>query len=84
MDGQPLEFLTPDESARVDAALLSSPEKFLARLTLSSHKLLGYIARDEGVPMEALTLDRIVAWFERDAKRKREAGIDESVLKWEV
>lgn len=77
-----LQFLTPEESAKVDAALLSSPEKFLTRLTLSSLKLLTYIARDEGVAVEELTQEQIVAWFERDAKLKREQGVDAAVLKW--
>lgn len=84
MESQPLEFLTPEESAQVDGALLSSPEKFLTRLTLSSLKLLRYIAQDEGVAIADLTTEQIVAWFERDAKRKREAGIEGAVLKWEV
>ncbi|MBD2161802.1 MAG: hypothetical protein BJG00_011680 [Limnothrix sp. CACIAM 69d] len=84
MNPQGLEFLTPEESAKVDAALLSQPEKFLTRLTLSSLKLLRYIAEDEGVAIEALTHDQVIAWFERDAKRKREQGIDATVLKWDV
>jgi hypothetical protein len=34
------QFLTPEESADVDKALLTSPEKFLTRLTISSLRLL--------------------------------------------
>jgi hypothetical protein len=26
----------------------------------------------------------VIAWFEREAKRKREQGIDATVLKWDV
>ena len=76
------EFLTEEESAKVDAALLSSPEKFLTRLTLSSFKLLAFIAESEGVAIADLTQAQIIAWFERDAKTKREQGIDAAVLKW--
>ena len=77
-----VEFLTPEESAAVDAALLSSSEKFLTRLTLSSLKLLTYIAEEEGVAIADLSQAQIIAWFERDAKRKREQGVNAAVLKW--
>ena len=40
------QFLTLEESSKVDAALLSSPEKFLTRLTISSLKLLKHIAQE--------------------------------------
>lgn len=49
------QFLTLEESAKVDAALLSSPEKFLTRLTISSLKLLQHIAQEHGVSIENLT-----------------------------
>lgn len=49
------QFLTLDESAKVDAALLSSPEKFLTRLTISSLKLLKHIAQEYNVEIENLT-----------------------------
>lgn len=76
------QFLTPEESADVDKALLSSSEKFLARLTISSLRLLTIIARDRDVPIEQLTHQQIVAWFEKDGKIRREQGIERSVLKW--
>ncbi len=78
------QFLTPEESAQVDVALMSSPEKFLTRLTLSTHKLLKYIANDLDTPVEDLTTEQIIAWFENDAKIKREQGVEASVLKWQV
>ncbi|MFE4106760.1 hypothetical protein [Almyronema epifaneia] len=81
---QSLQFLTPEESADVDKALLTSPEKFLARLTLSTAKLLKYIARDLDTPVEQLTNAQIISWFEKDAKLKREQGVNASVLKWEA
>jgi hypothetical protein len=34
------QFLSAEESAQVDAALLSSPEKFLTRLTISPLRIL--------------------------------------------
>ena len=85
MDGQQqpsTQFLTVEESAKVDAALLSSPEKFLARLTISSLKLLKHIAQETGVAIEDLTAQQVVAWFEKDGKIRREQGIEAAYLKW--
>ncbi len=76
------QFLTLEESAKVDAALLSSPEKFLTRLTISSLKLLKHIAEETGVAIEDLTAPQVVAWFEKDGKIRREQGIDAAYLKW--
>ena len=78
----PGQFLTPEESADVDKALLSSSEKFLTRLTISSLKLLNIIAKDTGVSVEDLTHHQLIEWFEKDSKVKREQGIDSAVLKW--
>lgn len=76
------QFLTPDESAQVDAALLSSPEKFLTRLTISSLRILQHIATEYDVPIEELTVKQIITWFELDAKIRREKGVEEAFLKW--
>lgn len=82
MEQSPTQFLTPEESAKIESALLSSSEKFLTRLTISSYRLLKIIAEDIGVSVDELTADRIVEWMEKDSKIKREQGIDASVLKW--
>ena len=76
------QFLTIEESQAVDAALLASHERFLTRLTISSLRLLKQIAQDTGVPVEALTPEQIIAWFEQDAKRRREDGPEAAFLKW--
>lgn len=76
------QFLTPEESADVDAALLSNSEKFLTRLTISSLRLLTIIAKDTGVAIEELTPKQIIAWMEKDSKVRREEGVDAAVLKW--
>lgn len=80
----PPQFLTPEESAAVDAALLTTPEKFLTRLTLSTSKLLIYIAKDLETTVEALTNEQIIAWFEADSRRKQTEGVEASVLKWDA
>ena len=76
------QFLTSDESADVDRALLSQSEKFLTRLTISSLRLLGVIAKQSGVAIEDLSHRQVIDWFEKDAKIKREQGTEASVLKW--
>lgn len=78
----PTQFLTPEESADVDAALLSSSEKFLTRLTISSQRLLQIVARDTGVVIEDLTHKQIVEWFERDSQIRRDRGTEAATLKW--
>jgi hypothetical protein len=76
------QFLTPEESSAVDAALLASHEKFLTRLTISSLKLLKQIAKDTGVRMEELTPEQAISWFEKDSKIRREQGVEAAFLKW--
>lgn len=82
MNQPSIEFLTPEESAEVDKALLSNSEKFLTRLTISSWKLLQIIAKDRGVSVDELTTAQIIEWIENDGKIRREQGVDAAVLKW--
>ncbi|MGC1392997.1 MAG: hypothetical protein WA828_01855 [Coleofasciculaceae cyanobacterium] len=77
-----MQFLTTEESGDVDKALLSSSEKFLTRLTISSLRLLKQIAKDTGVAIEDLTHQQVVDWFENDGKIRREQGIEAAFLKW--
>ena len=79
---QSSQFLTLEDSAQVDAALLASHEKFLTRLTISSLKLLKHIAQEKGINIEELTAEQVVAWFEKDGKIRREQGVDAAYLKW--
>ncbi|NJL81885.1 MAG: hypothetical protein HC890_00810 [Chloroflexaceae bacterium] len=82
MESSSMQFLSEEESLDVDAALLTSPEKFLARLTISSQRLLKIIAEDTGVAIADLTHQQIIHWFEKDAKVRRERGIEQAVLQW--
>ncbi|MBW4663158.1 MAG: hypothetical protein KME01_03000 [Chroococcus sp. CMT-3BRIN-NPC107] len=84
MNSQPQssQFLTLEDSAQVDAALLASNEKFLARLTVSSLNLLKYIAQEYAVNVEDLTTRQIIAWFEKDGKIRREQGSESAYLQW--
>lgn len=82
MSPTPDSYLSPEESADVEAALLSSSEKFLTRLTISSQRLLQVIAKDNQVAIAELTHKQIIQWFENDSKVKREQGSDAGTLKW--
>lgn len=82
MNAPSTQFLTLEESAKVDAALLAANEKFLTRLTISSLKLLKHIAQEYNVAIEELDTQQIVAWFEKDGKIRREQGIESAYLKW--
>ncbi|NCO75145.1 MAG: hypothetical protein GW795_01210 [Cyanobacteria bacterium] len=76
------QFLTPEESLEVEKALLTSSEKFLTRLTISSLRLLQVIAQDFNIPINDLTSEQIITWMETDSKKKIEEGKDQGVLKW--
>lgn len=78
----PDQYLSPEESAEIDAALLSSSEKFLTRLTISSHRLLQAIAQDYQIEISELTHTQIIQWFENDSKVKREQGDNAGTLQW--
>ncbi|MGB3638123.1 MAG: hypothetical protein WBA39_11195 [Rivularia sp. (in: cyanobacteria)] len=76
------QFLSLEESAKVDAALLSSPEKFLTRLTISSSRVLQQIAKENNIAIEELTTQQIIDWFEKDGKIRRQEGVEAAFLKW--
>jgi hypothetical protein len=80
MDSQ--QFLTTAEAVAVDRALLSTHEKFLTRITISSLRLLQKIAADQNIPVAELTPEMIIAWFEADSKRQLEQGQDAAALQW--
>ncbi|MDJ0593911.1 MAG: hypothetical protein QNJ72_28690 [Pleurocapsa sp. MO_226.B13] len=82
MSQTPDQYLSPEESADVEAALLTSSEKFLTRLTISSQRLLQKIAQDYQISVEELSHKQIIEWFENDSKVKREQGEDAGTLRW--
>jgi hypothetical protein len=75
-------YLSQAEALDVEAALLSTHEKFLARITISSLRLLQQIAQEEQVKVEDLTPKQITQWFERDAELKRSQGEAAGSLQW--
>jgi hypothetical protein len=62
--------------------LLSTHEKFLTRITISSLRMLQQIAEHERVKVEDLTPAQIIKWFERDAELKRSQGDTAGSLQW--
>jgi hypothetical protein len=75
-------YLSQAEALEVETALLSTHEKFLARITISSLRLLQQIAQEEQVKVEDLTPKQITQWFERDAELKRAQGETAGSLQW--
>jgi hypothetical protein len=75
-------YLTHAEAVAVEQALLSTHEKFLTRITISSLRMLQQIAEHERVKVEDLTPEQIIKWFERDAELKRSQGDAAGTLQW--
>jgi hypothetical protein len=75
-------YLSRTEALDVEVAKLSTHEKFLTRITISSLRLLQQIAEEEGVKIEDLQPSQIIAWFERDAELKRSQGESAGSLQW--
>lgn len=60
------EFLTPDECAAVDIALLTSREKFSARVAIYALRSLKQIALQSGEAIDTLQTYQIVEWINQD------------------
>ncbi|PNX75541.1 hypothetical protein L195_g031478 [Trifolium pratense] len=61
---------------------LSTHERFLCRLTISSLNLLKVISEQEGCAIEELNAGKVCDWFLKD-KLKREQNVDSAVLQWD-
>ncbi|KAJ4976438.1 hypothetical protein NE237_001544 [Protea cynaroides] len=75
-------FLSLEEAGLVEISGLSTHERFLCRLTISSLNLLRVISEQEGLPIEELNAGKICDWFLKD-KLKREQNLDSAVLQWD-
>ncbi|KAF7842773.1 putative receptor-interacting protein [Senna tora] len=75
-------FLTLEEAGLVEISGLSTHERFLCRLTISSLNLLRVISEQEGCSIEELNAGRVCDWFLKD-KLKREQNLDSAVLQWD-
>ncbi|GMJ14653.1 hypothetical protein HRI_005134500 [Hibiscus trionum] len=75
-------FLSLEEAGLVEISGLSTHERFLCRLTISSLNLLRVISEQEGCSIEELNAGKVCDWFVKD-KLKREQDIDSAVLQWD-
>lgn len=75
---QSAQFLSPDDSARVDAALLTNQDKFLARLAIYALRSLRQIAAELQQPIEQINAEQIRAWVSRDPAIQATINLDES------
>ncbi|MGL4378201.1 MAG: hypothetical protein ACRCT1_17300 [Microcoleaceae cyanobacterium] len=72
------EFLTIEESTQVDAALLSSKEKFATRLAIYALRVLKEIANDMGLSVEWVTFEQVRLWIKKDALLQKQIEVDVS------
>jgi hypothetical protein len=75
---EPMQFLTPEESAEVDQALLTSRDKFLTRVAIYSLRSLKQLSQQSELAIENITAQQIADWIENDESLRREAEANQS------
>ncbi|NEP78666.1 MAG: hypothetical protein F6K39_11035 [Okeania sp. SIO3B3] len=73
---QSMEFLTAEESAQVDGALLTSKDKFSTRLAIYSLRCLRQIAQETGLAPEEIPSEQITTWIQKDENIKEHLDVD--------
>ncbi|MGD1806056.1 hypothetical protein ACP6PL_11535 [Dapis sp. BLCC M126] len=73
---QSIEFLTPEESAQVDGALLTSKDKFSTRLAIYSLRCLKQIAAETALTLEEIPSEQVKTWIKKDESLKQNLDID--------
>lgn len=71
---QIIDWINQDETLRDKLEIDSSFEAFFSRLVISSMKPLNHIAEELEIPVDNLTVDQVIAWFEKHSKARREQG----------
>ena len=74
------EFLTPEECAEVDKALLTSRDKFSTRVAIYSLRALKQIAQESGQAIADLRPSQIEDWIYQD--QSLQGGIDSEFKKF--
>jgi hypothetical protein len=74
----PTEFLTPEESAEVDRAMMTTRDRFSARVALYSLRSLKQIAQERGEAIANLHPQHIEDWVYQDPTLQPENGFDSS------
>ncbi len=70
------QFLTLEESSLVDAALLTSREKFTTRVAIYSLRSLKQISQAQGVAIDEITPQQVLSWIEQDEQVQREQALN--------
>lgn len=65
------DFLTPEECAEVDKALLTSHDKFTTRVTIYALRSLKQIAQQTNTPIASLESTQIEEWVYQDASLQK-------------
>ncbi|HAN75018.1 MAG TPA: hypothetical protein DCQ63_12590 [Planktothrix sp. UBA8402] len=71
-----MEFLTQDEAIQVDAALLSSQEKFSTRLAIYALRCLKEIAKNQEIIIENIKPEQVQDWVKNDHNFKEKLELD--------
>jgi hypothetical protein len=78
----PIQFLTLEEAHAINGTMLSTMEKFMTRITISSMRIVIRIAQDLRIHAEELEVGEIVQWIEQDSQIRKEEGESAAFLKW--
>jgi hypothetical protein len=70
------EFLTAEEAAKVDAALLVTKDKFVARLAIYALRSLQQISREMGKAIEEITPTEVAQWIQKDESIQQQIDLD--------
>lgn len=73
-----MDFLTEEEVIQVDAALLSSKEKFSTRLALYALRCLQQISQDKNIDIESIQAEQIQTWIQQDEAIQKQIELDSS------
>ncbi|MEB3359499.1 MAG: hypothetical protein VKK04_22430 [Synechococcales bacterium] len=65
-NSSPNDFLTPEESAQVDQALLTSRERFSARVAIYSLRVLKQISQQTGQAIAHISDQALADWVAQD------------------
>lgn len=77
-EDQLMQFLTREESAEVDTALLTSRDKFAVRLAIYALRSLKQISQVTGLPVTEISENQIIAWIENDKNIQQQIELDAS------
>lgn len=71
-----MEFLTQEEAIQVDAALLSSKEKFSTRLAIYALRCLKEISQTEDIVIENIKPEQVQNWVRNDSSFQENIEVD--------